>query len=340
MLSIFRKKEPTTISLELNKSYILSSVVDKFKNELLFPGSISVNLQGIEDKSSVTWTLFDNATGNIYGSYSGEMILKDIPVGEYKIVFDQVYKNITPLPQTKILNEREIIVFVGSYVRSTGDLSVIIDSNLKTFNKELATWTLSGNSNGYYLASNGNKTITDLDASTYTMVFDTVENFSTPEPIIVGVESNKSKSLVGIYTTSCSGSLTGSLTGTLTGSVTACDNRDMQLFFGFNNDNSPGTDISNVRYKLKNNTTGCEKRFVGQVLIEPILGNNFLFPSGNIGVTFENFNIEDYYDDIFMSIDNVRYYRGEYDLTSIDTVSGNLLVLVIMIGSNAGVRPQ
>lgn len=332
MLSIFRKKEPTTISLELNKSYILSSVVDKFKNELLFPGNISVNIQGVEDKSSVAWTLFDNVTGNIYGSYSGEMILKDVPVGEYKIVFDQVYKNITPLPQTKILNEREIISFVANYVRSTGDLNVVVDSNIKTFNKDLATWTLSGNSNGYYLASNGDKLITDLDASAYTIIFDTLENFSTPESIVIGVESNKSKSLVGIYTSSCLTSVTGS--------VTSCDNRDIQLFFGFNNTNSPGTDISNASGRLRNNTTGCEKMFVGKVIMEPVLGDTeFMFPSGNIGVTFDNFNIADYYKDIFMSIDGVRYYQGEYDLSSIDTVSGNVLIIVIMIGSNAGVRP-
>lgn len=331
MLSIFRKREPTTISLELNKSYVLSSVVDKFKTELLFPGSISVNLQGVTDKSSVTWTLFDNSTGNVYGSYSGEAILKNIPVGEYKIVFDPIYKTVTPLPQTKILNEREVIVFVGNYIRNTGDLNIVIDSNMNTFNKELATWTLSGTSNGYYLASNGNKEITDLDVSTYKIEFDSVENFSVPESVVVGVESNKSKSVVGIYTISCSASVTGSVSG--------CVNPDMQLYFGFMNSGSPGTDISYVTGTLKNNTTGCAKAFTGFTPISPILDADFLFPSGNIGVTFDNFNIQEYYKDIFMSLDGIRYYQGEYDLTSIDTVSGGILVLVINIGSNAGVRP-
>lgn len=334
MISIFRKKEPTTLTVELTKSFVLSSVVDNFTNNLIFPGDVSVTMQGIQDKSVVKWSLKNITTGQDFGEFFGEQMLKKMPIGEYQIKFFSISKHITPSPQIKKLTERGSIAFNGNYVRSTGDLEIVLSSNLKTFNKNLAKWTLTSNNSGFVFNGQNEKLFVDLDPVNYEVIFNSIDGFQTPENVFVKIESNKSKSVVGIYNVECSA--TGSLTGTCFGP------RNLQFYFNFDYPSVTGSntpDLTNVVGRIKNLDTGCVVEFTGPFRADMLLDGDFKFPSGKILLEFDNFDLNFYKKDIFMTLNGQRYYEDEMVFDNIITADGDFLVMVFRFGSNVGVRP-
>lgn len=215
MDSLFRKRTATNIVLELKKNYIIDSVVDDFKNELMFPGNISVSINGLEEGTTAVWTLTNVDTKKEIGSFTGNQLVERLDVGEYEIKFNPVSKHISPEPQRKILNERETLIIIGNYIRSTGDFNIVVDSNLKTFNNELANWSVSGLNVDYFSEGSGEELIDNLEVGNYKIVFDPIDGFEIPDEIISTIEYNKTKDVLGLYNVECSA--TGSITGTTTG---------------------------------------------------------------------------------------------------------------------------
>ena len=88
MISLFRKRAETNIILELEKNYILDSVVDDFKNELLFPGNISITINGLGEEILSTWILTNVETQKEIGSFTGNQTIERLTVGEYEVKFN------------------------------------------------------------------------------------------------------------------------------------------------------------------------------------------------------------------------------------------------------------
>lgn len=213
MISLFRKRTQTSIVLELKKNYIIDSIVDNFKNELLFPGNISVTITGLEEGIDGVWTLKNVNTKQEIGSFTGSQTIERLDVGEYEIIFNSIDKYLTPESQRKLLAERQTITILGNYVRNLGDFNIVIDSNLKNFNTELANWSITGLSNGYFKQGTGLSLITNLSVGNYNIIFDPIAGFTTPDVITSSIEPNKTKDVLGLYVMECSGT-TGNVTGT------------------------------------------------------------------------------------------------------------------------------
>lgn len=219
MNSIFRKRTQTNIVLELKKEYIIDSIVDNFKNELLFPGNISVTINGLEEGIDAVWTLKNIDTKQELGSFTGSQTVERLNVGEYEISFNSVDKYLTPTSQRKILGERQTVSILGNYIRNLGDFNIVIDSNLKNFDVELANWTITGLSNGYFKQGTGLSLVTDLSVGNYNIIFDPIAGFTTPDIITTSIEPNKTKDVLGLYVMECSGT-TGNVTGTTGADIT------------------------------------------------------------------------------------------------------------------------
>lgn len=204
MISLFRKRAETNIILELTKSYIIDSVVDDFRNELLFPGNISVSINGLDEGLVASWTLTNVQTQIELGSFTGNQTVERLDVGEYEIKFNPVTKYITPENQKKIVSERQTVIVVGNYIRNLGDFNIRIDSNLKNFNVNLSNWSITGLNLDYFKQGSGEELVKDLSLGNYKIMFDPIEGFQSPEEIISTIEPNKTKDILGLYTIECS----------------------------------------------------------------------------------------------------------------------------------------
>ena len=228
MISLFRKRAETNIILELEKNYILDSVVDDFKNELLFPGNISVTINGLSEEILSTWILTNTETHKEIGSFTGNQTIERLTVGEYEVKFNSVPQYLTPPPQKRILSERQTLSIIGNYIRNLGDLNIRIDSNLKTFDNTFANWSMSGLNVDYFKEGIGELLVDNLEVGNYNIIFNPIEGFETPDSSIESVEPNKTKDVLGLYNVLC---VTGTITGTTGGDIIITTNQTLPNAF-------------------------------------------------------------------------------------------------------------
>jgi len=98
----------------------------------------------------------------------------NVPAGSYTIVYSTVVGYVTPVPETQVLPEGGTITFNGNYAipGATGTINVVTDL-------PSATFTLSGAGN--YRGSASFWTQSNAPAGTYTVAFDAVAGYPTPQ---------------------------------------------------------------------------------------------------------------------------------------------------------------
>lgn len=332
MISLYKKKGNISFSLNLEKEVIFNSVVDNFKNELLFPGSMTVTIDGIEP-NNVSWDIIDETSGSIIlNTYTGNQTINNLKVGRYRIKFSDQDGYIKPSDIIKIVGERSNIIVSPRYIRNAGNVQIHIDSNLKTFDTEQASWVLSGLDTNYIKIGNGISLLEELNVGNYICKFEEVDGFQTPSNTVTKIEAEKTKVIVGNYNILCDSIINPSCTS----------EPDAFLFFNFNSGDS-GITIDNITGRIINKTKDCSIGFVGTTTPEMVT-DNFQFSSGIISLEFDNFNINDYLKDLWVSVGEQRYYyderTGEYgiDINNITLSPGEFLVINLILGSNEGIR--
>ena len=143
------------------------------------PGTIVIDPS--PNNLNANWTL--TGPNGYYNNDNGDQTLSDMEPGSYTIVWSPISGWITPSDDTQTLSEGGTISFQGVYVEESVTGTVIVNPTPDHIN---APWSLSG-PGGYNASGNGDETISDLDAGSYSINWGGVSGWETP--------SNSSQSL-------------------------------------------------------------------------------------------------------------------------------------------------
>jgi len=141
------------------------------------------------------WTL----TGPEKVSYtgSGDSTLVDMGLGNYTVAWGDLDGWFTPDPTSEsgTLAEDEELVFTGTYLQHTGSIVVDVDPDGAD-----ATWNLEGPGEYSHIGT-GDETLVDLIYGQYTITWNDVENWISPDPNTetIEIESLEAVTLTGTY---------------------------------------------------------------------------------------------------------------------------------------------
>ena len=213
MQTIFRKRTPTiNIPIELKKTSVIELINNTIDQNLNFPGTIIVNLLGIDsdsNKASITSSIqyyLQNITNNTFTSLTSENItLLNQPIGEYQLNIQQnsipINYNIVQPISNQYLNENQTITFnvnISKVAPQVGLGSILINIKPST----LGGWQLKyQDSSGTLLAipadgsfnSNtniSNEILNNQIFGTYTIIYQPVNNYITPNSQTLVLDSN------------------------------------------------------------------------------------------------------------------------------------------------------
>lgn len=143
----------------------------------------TVNIDITPNQINADWTL--QRSGGSPQQGSGDETLTDLPTGQYTLTFEDVEDYLTPLPNPRqfTLDPDETQNIAVTYEEdpggggpSTG--TVVVDPRPESIN---APWNLSGPS-GYSTSGSGKMTLQDLDVGDYTVSWQSVSGWQTPNP--------------------------------------------------------------------------------------------------------------------------------------------------------------
>ena len=122
---------------------------------------------------------------------SGDATFKDMPVGTYTIIWDDVSGYITPSGDSKKLTDGGTIAFNSIYVEKG-----TIEINQTPDDLAGAGWTLTGPQNE---TGSGDATFNNMPVGTYTLTWDDVSGYVTPTAESKELNLNNTVSFSGIY---------------------------------------------------------------------------------------------------------------------------------------------
>lgn len=141
-----------------------------YEPELEYTGTIVID-QTPEDMAGAGWTL----AGPSSYSDSGDLVLTEMPAGDYTVSWDAVDGYITPAEETQTLFVDGTITFSGIYVEETEPTGTIaIDQTPDDLAG--AGWTLTGPLGE---SDSGDATLEDMPVGVYTLTWNTVAGYIT-----------------------------------------------------------------------------------------------------------------------------------------------------------------
>ena len=312
MQTIFRKRTPTiNIPIELKKTSVIELINNTIDQNLNFPGTIIVNLLGIDsdsNKASITSSIqyyLQNITNNTFTSLtSGNITLLNQPIGEYQLNIQQnsipANYNIVQSISNQYLNENQTITFnvnISKVAPQVGLGSILINIKPST----LGGWQLKyQDSSGTLLAipadgsfnTNTNISLNNQIFGTYTIIYQPVNNYITPNSQTLVLDSNNTSiEFDAVY------NFDSSLTGNI---IISAKQIGLSQSFSY---------LDNYGFKLTNTDTNqiisgfAQHGLFGSPNIL-LYNSDGTFFNGNF--TIGNWKIE--FDNTFTDLANITYY--------------------------------
>ncbi len=137
-------------------------------------GAITINPE--PNSISAPWQI--TGPNNVTLSAEGDSTLAGVVAGSYTLTWESVEGWTTPSPaaETQTLAANGTLTFTGTYVAQTGTITINPEPNSIG-----AAWQIAG-PNGFTLSADGDTTLADVAAGSYTLTWESVEGWTTPSP--------------------------------------------------------------------------------------------------------------------------------------------------------------
>jgi formylglycine-generating enzyme required for sulfatase activity len=152
-------------------------------------GTILINPE--PDTLDASWTI--RGPDDYVSNGQGDVRLENRKVGRYRVYWEKIAGYRTPELQTLVLAGGQTLEFDYTYQLLTGTLKV--DANPV---ESRITWLLTG-PNGFSFNGRGDMTFKQLDVGVYTVVWDEIEGYNTPQPVSATLTELNGATITGNY---------------------------------------------------------------------------------------------------------------------------------------------